>query len=152
MAHQARAVVRVPVVPSREDFVRDYMRPAEPVVLNIPPCEASNWTLQSLKEAAGATEVITRINTRAYDYKVWCSAALLFDDAHYFVLSVVVCLSCTQVGKAYKIARMTFGEYIDNLVADNAKSRDCYLAVQNLKISFPSLLVCYYRNEIFCKL
>lgn len=71
-----------------------------------------NWTLEYLVSKCGANKVHVRRNTIADEYKT---------------------------GKAYFAQQTTFKSYIDDLVADNKRSQNSYLAVQNLKKAFPEV-------------
>ena len=55
-------------------------------------------------------------------------------------MCVHVCIAL-QLGTKYAIRKATFGEYVDDLVADNQRSRNSYLAVQNLRKALPQLQV-----------
>ena len=55
-------------------------------------------------------------------------------------MCVYVCIAL-QLGTKYAIRKTTFGEYVDDLVADNQRSRNSYLAVQNLRKALPQLQV-----------
>lgn len=97
-----------------DTFKREYLQERKPLILtgyakNWP---AFNWTLQNLKEIAGENTINVRRNTNIEDYKV---------------------------GQKYNIEKMKFGEYIDNIVQNNKKSKSSYMAVQNIKQAFPQL-------------
>ena len=49
--------------------------------------------------------------------------------------------SIWQSGRKYDVKQIKFGKYIDDLKAGNARSRNSYLAVQNIKKAFPQLQV-----------
>ncbi len=65
-----RPVARVERLPSREEFERDFMKPALPAVFAIPPCGALGWTLDGLRDRVGEAEIISRIHTASHEYKV----------------------------------------------------------------------------------
>ena len=99
---------------SLEDFNKLHLEPAKPVIIeNFAtdwPC--MKWTLTSLKEKAGDNIVSVRRNTMSDNY---------------------------VTGKKYNIEKMKFSEYIENLLQNNKKSKDSYLAVQNVKKALPQL-------------
>ena len=99
---------------SVEDFARLYLESGNPVIIehfaeNWPCME---WSLTSLMEKAGESLVHVRRNTMSDNYKT---------------------------GRKYNIEEMPFREYISNLLQNNKKSMDSYLAVQNVKKAFPEL-------------
>ncbi|XP_071955678.1 bifunctional peptidase and arginyl-hydroxylase JMJD5-like [Antedon mediterranea] len=71
-----------------------------------------NWTLDSLCTRAGDNVTFVRQNTNCTDYRA---------------------------GKIYKIRKSTLREYIDDIRAENSRSINSYLAVQNIKKAFPQI-------------
>lgn len=72
-----------------------------------------NWSLQYLADKCGSNKVHVRRNTIADEYKL---------------------------GKAYFAQETTFQSYVDDLVEDNKRCQNSYLAVQNLKKAFPQIV------------
>ena len=101
-----------------EEFKLQYLQGGKPLVLtgfanNWP---ARLWTLQGLKEKVGRNMINVRRNTNHEDYKV---------------------------GQKYNIEKMTFEDYIDNILKGNKKANSSYMAVQNIKQAFPQI-----ENEV----
>ena len=55
-------------------------------------------------------------------------------------------VSLFQSGRQYNIKQIKFGRYIDDLIAGNVRSKNSYLAVQNIKKALPQLQVNYFWN------
>ncbi|XP_022104468.1 lysine-specific demethylase 8-like isoform X2 [Acanthaster planci] len=115
MAGEQR-VVEIPRVTdlTADTFNAEYFRRGTPVIITdvASHWQAASWTLQSLKERAGHNKAFIRQNTSKQNYKI---------------------------GKAYTIRESTLGEYISDLEEDNRRARNSYLAVQNIKSTFPEL-------------
>ncbi|XP_038059809.1 bifunctional peptidase and arginyl-hydroxylase JMJD5-like [Patiria miniata] len=106
-------IARVSALTAAE-FNVEYFKKDVPVIITDVASKwpAAGWTLESLKERAGHNKAFIRQNTSKEDYKV---------------------------GKAYTIRESTLREYINDLDEDNSRSRNSYLAVQNIKSTFPEL-------------
>jgi len=111
---------------SEEEFHKQYFLPAKPVIITdaTEDWPARKWTIESLVQRVGDNEVWVRGKTNLEDYRV---------------------------GKAYTIRRCTFSSYCDDLLKNNARARQSYLAVASLQQAFPQLqpdvpLPCYLKN------
>jgi hypothetical protein len=102
----------------QEYFLSNYFKQNKPLVirnyLSKFDCGTAyqNWTLDYLANKCGNNKVHVRRNTVAEDYKT---------------------------GKAYFAQEATFKSYIDDLIQENKRSKNSYLAVQNLKKAFPQI-------------
>ena len=114
MAAKSRTIERVHGI-SEEDFVKCYLDAAKPLIIENYAHEwpAMSWTWESLRAKVGENTVHVRRNTGQEEYKV---------------------------GKKYNIVQSKFREYLDDLLKGNKRSKNSYLAVQNLKQAFPQLL------------
>ena len=110
---------------------------------------AINWTLESLKEKVGGNEVNVRVNTNCEEYRV--GVILLFwmvvTCCQRYYTTVIV--SLFQSGRQYNFKQIKFGRYIDDLIAGNARSKNSYLAVQNIKKALPQLQVNYFWSLVY---
>lgn len=99
---------------SVKDFKMNYLDKCIPVIIEnyLSTWPAFNWTLDSVKKKAGHRDVFVRRNTDSDDYKL---------------------------GQKYNIESMKFEEYITNIQQGNKKANTSYLAVQNIKKTFPEL-------------
>ncbi|XP_033632066.1 bifunctional peptidase and arginyl-hydroxylase JMJD5-like [Asterias rubens] len=100
--------------PTKEEFLNNYFQKDTPVIITdvASSWPAASWSLESIKERAGHNKAFIRQNTSKQDYKI---------------------------GKAYNIRESSLGDYISDLEVGNARSRNSYLAVQNIKSTFPEL-------------
>jgi len=107
-------IKRLVEIPSKECFEKEYLLKGIPVVIEkcVSQWPAASWTLNSIKEKAGHRQVFVRRNTNKEEYKL---------------------------GRRYNIESMKFHDYIENIQAKNAKSKESYLAVQNIKKALPEL-------------
>ena len=112
---------------------------------------ATNWTLESLKEKVGENEVNVRVNTNCEEYRVGV-ILLLWMDVPYAIMPkryhITIIVSLFQSGRQYNIKQIKFGRYIDDLIAGNARSKNSYLAVQNIKKALPQLQVNYFWSLV----
>lgn len=99
---------------SVEDFESYYLNGETPLIIEnyLDEWPARKWTLSLMKEKAGHNEVFVRRKTAMESYKS---------------------------GLKYNIESMKFSEYIDNIINENKKSFDSYLAVQNIRKALPEL-------------
>lgn len=103
---------------NKESFKLNYLQQSKPLVirgaLNVFDCGSAykDWSLEYLSKKCGQNKVFVRRNTLADDYKT---------------------------GKAYQVQEIEFKDYINDLVQDNAMSKNSYLAVQNLRKAFPQI-------------
>ncbi|XP_041463000.1 bifunctional peptidase and arginyl-hydroxylase JMJD5-like [Lytechinus variegatus] len=100
--------------PSDQDFRTNYLRKGVPVVITdvADKWPASQWTLDELSRKAGHNKAFIRQQTDKESYKV---------------------------GKSYSIRESPLREYIDDIRAENSRARSSYLAVQNIRSTFPEL-------------
>ncbi|KAL6042699.1 jmjC domain-containing protein 5 isoform X2 [Balamuthia mandrillaris] len=101
--------------PSVELFLKEYWRKGKPVVItgaleNWPAL--SKWNLDGLKEELKGFNVEVRQNTNTKEYRQ---------------------------GHSFAPRKMKFEEYVDDLQSGAKASRNRYMAVQNVKKTFPSL-------------
>lgn len=113
-AKKVQQIERVGTI-STEDFLRCHLNPARPVIMEnyAKDWPAMSWTWDSLRKRVGENTVHVRRNTSQEDYKV---------------------------GKKYNVVQSKFSEYLDDLLKGNKRSKNSYLAVQNLNQAFPELL------------
>ena len=98
----------------KTEFKIDYLQGGKPLVLTgfANRWPARLWTLADLKEKAGRNVINVRRNTDHLDYRV---------------------------GQKYNIEKMTFDDYISNIIKEAKKAKGSYMAVQNIKQAFPQL-------------
>ena len=98
----------------KNEFKIEYLQGGKPLILTgfANKWPSRLWTLASLKEKAGRNVINVRRNTNLVDYRI---------------------------GQKYNIEKMTFEDYIDNIIEGNKKARSSYMAVQNIKQAFPQL-------------
>uniref|UniRef100_H2Z7M9 JmjC domain-containing protein n=1 Tax=Ciona savignyi TaxID=51511 RepID=H2Z7M9_CIOSA len=96
------------------NFEENYLRKNQPVVvrngLAALPC--SKWTIDYLLEQVGTNKVTVRGRTNSKEYKV---------------------------GKQYIIRDTTFKEYVLDMRSKNVRGGSSYMAVQNIRKTFPQL-------------
>lgn len=98
---------------SEEKFRDDFFKPGKPVIIDgALEFPARSWTLENLKERVGHRIVHVRQNTNCQQYKI---------------------------GRQYAIRQTTFAEYVSDIEAANSRSRNSYLAVQNIRKALPEL-------------
>jgi hypothetical protein len=71
-----------------------------------------SWSFESLIQQVGENVVHVRSNTSSSEYRV---------------------------GKKYNIQQMSFKDYAEGLIGSSKKAKNLYLAVQNVKQTFPQL-------------
>ncbi|CAH1798454.1 unnamed protein product [Owenia fusiformis] len=100
---------------SKGEFEDEYLSKGEPIIIEnaIDDWPAGKWTLDSLSERVGHKTCNVRWKTNTEEYKN---------------------------GKQYFIRQTTLKEYISDIKAMNAKAKSSYMAVQNMKQTFPELL------------
>lgn len=98
-----------------EDFIQNYFKLAKPVIITgeTDQWPAREWTLENLRERVGENQVWIRGKTDRDSYRN---------------------------GQAYSIRKDTFGSYVDDLLAANARARSSYLAVASMSAAFPQLV------------
>ncbi|XP_064629120.1 lysine-specific demethylase 8-like [Lineus longissimus] len=96
------------------DFEKDYLHTGQPVIIEgaVEHWPAKHWTLDNLCQRVGSNQCLVRGNTNREDYRL---------------------------GKKYTIRETTLQEYVDDLLKENSRSKNSYLAVQNLNLAFPEL-------------
>lgn len=101
-----------------DSFKSDFFRANRPLVirnaLKVLPFGSAykNWSLVYLLEKCGSNKVHVRRNTLDDNYKT---------------------------GRAYMVQEIEFKDYVRDLVENNSKCQNSYLAVQNLKKAFPQV-------------
>ena len=102
----------------KETFLIKYLRNNKPLVIRNAlkkfDCGSAyqNWSLDYLNEKCGDNQVYVRRNTMQDGYKT---------------------------GKAYQVQSITFKSYVSDLIQENERSKNSYLAVQNLRKAFPQI-------------
>ena len=96
------------------EFKVEYLQGGRPLVLTgfANRWPARLWSLANLTEKVGQNVINVRRNTDLVDYRV---------------------------GQKYNIEKMTFQDYIGNIIKGNKKAKSSYMAVQNMKQTFPQL-------------
>ncbi len=103
---------------SHEDFLRNHLSGNKPLVireaLSIFDTGTSykHWSVEYLTQKCGHNKVHVRRNTNANEYKT---------------------------GQAYFAEEVEFRSYVNDLLANNQKSQNSYMAVQNLRKAFPQI-------------
>ncbi len=97
---------------SPEEFNRDYLKKALPVVVPKPNDFAADWSIASLRQRIGKNQILVRIRTDTDTYRS---------------------------GHSYALERLSFDKYCENALAGNKKGCSSYLAAQNIPTFFPQL-------------
>lgn len=100
---------------TKSEFEAQYLNKCIPVIIEnyMTAWPAMQWNFKSINKKAGHNNVHVRRNTDFEDYKL---------------------------GQKYNIESMLFSEYIENIEKGNKKSKGSYMAVQNIKHTFPELI------------
>lgn len=103
---------------SEEDFIQNHLNIHQPCIIRncLNNLSISHWTLSYLQEKCGDNFCDCRVGTSSDAYKQ---------------------------GTAYSIKSIQLKKYIQNILAENEESKNCYLAVQNIKHALPQL-----KNEL----
>jgi len=105
---------------NHENFLLNHLSANKPLVIRqaLPVFDTGtayqNWSLDYLTQKCGHNKVHVRRNTTADEYKT---------------------------GQAYFAEEVDFNSYVTDLLANNERSHNSYLAVQNLRKAFPQIFV-----------
>ena len=97
-----------------EVFQKEHLRKHQPCIIRncSKNLKIQRWTIDYIKEKCGSNQVFCRWKTDSDKYKS---------------------------GIEYQVRKTTVGEYIDDLKSKHPRSKNSYLAVQNVKHMLPQL-------------